>query len=462
MHFDFTRETGQLETVDREMRAVTPFSAIVNRKTVRSRRVAIVQPPGVSLLGAEKRNVWPSTQFDAALLRSAGYETVMIVTDASPVQGASVPWRELYERSERLSDAFLAGIGPQLLRTLTRRIAAARPDCILVEANDWCEGARDLCNPVFTRMLGDYLNEQGYRTVVAGPLATMHSRAFGRHYPTVILGVPGRTLPAAVAGKTGFLQGDGPEAYCCLMPCIAGTDVGIVDLDTVITAYGCLYGKCDFCPNAKAFGPGLLPRPIDRVAEDVARRPGKWISIVDPDFGARPGLARLARRLATCGKEFAVSCRLDVAERPDVRAHLAAMRVKTIKLGFETFSDTLLNRMNKGHSAEQIVNSIGVLRRDGFDVFGFLLVGSPGETRETLLETLAAVERLSDQVAWLPNIFCNDLSVEAHHYSRPQARKLGLPLDIVDRFFELAAYPRQWQIAAATNGPREYLRRAAA
>ena len=444
------------------MKAVVPFSAIVKHRTVRSRRVAIVQPPGVSLLGAEKRNVWPSTQFDAALLRSAGYETVIVATDAPPFEGESVPWIELYERSERLSDAFLTRDAPRLLKTLTSRIAAARPDCVLVEANDWCEGARDLCNPAFTQMLGDRLNERGFRTVVAGPLATMHSRAFGRHYPTVISGVPGRTLLAAVGGKTGFLQGGGPTAYRRLMPCIAGTDVGPADFDTTVTAYGCRYGKCDFCPNAKAFGPGVLPRPIDHVAEDIARRPGQWISIVDPDFGARPGLARLAQRLAASGKEFSVSCRLDVAERPDVRAHLAAMGVRTIKLGFETFSATLLGKMNKGHTAEQIGDSIGVLRRDGFEVFGFLLLGSPGETRETLLETLAAVERLSDQVTWLPNIFCNDLSVEAHHYSRPQARKLGLPLDVVDRFFELAAYPREWQTTAAASVTRGYRRRAAA
>ncbi len=210
------------------------------------------------------------------------------------------------------------------------------------------------------------------------------------------------------------------------------------DFDTIATAYGCSYGMCDFCPNAKMFGPGVLARPVDCVVEDIANRPGRHICITDPDFAARPELRQLAPRLARRGKSFSVASRLDSATRPDVMEQLREMGVTTIKLGIETFSDTLLREMGKGQTALQIINSIEILLKAGFHVFGYLLIGSPGETCRTLLETLAAVEHLADRVSWLPNIFCDDLSVEAHHYSRPQARKLGLCLEIVDRFFDLA------------------------
>jgi hypothetical protein len=420
-------------------------------------RVAIVQPPGVLLLGGEKRNVWPSTQFDAAALRMAGFQTSIILADAA-AGGETLSWLELYRRSERLGRGFLEEAAPSIFQKLTARIAAVGADCVVVEANDWCEGARDLCNPALTLMLGDFLAEQGFRAIVVGPLPTIWPAAFARRYATVVVGAPGGALLKAVAGRRGVLCGTGAEYYRLLAPRLGDTDVAAADFNTTVASFGCGYGKCEFCPNARAFGPGIVPRPIDRVVEDLSLRPGDWITLIDPDFAARPDLPGLARRINACGRkyEFSVSSRLDAAVDPHVRTHWKSMNVKTVKLGFETFSDELLRKMRKNQSVKQSLAGIDVLLDDGFKVFAFVLLGYPGETRQTLAETLTVMEKLSGSVSWLPNIYCDGLDAEAQHYSRPQAKKLGLPLELADRCFQLAVEPRREPIHSLAARQHEH------
>jgi radical SAM superfamily enzyme YgiQ (UPF0313 family) len=64
-------------------------------------------------------------------------------------------------------------------------------------------------------------------------------------------------------------------------------------------------------------------------------------------------------------------------------------------VGVDSCSDKMLNKMRKGFSKSQIIQAATTLHSLGCD-FGFwLLLGGPGETRETLLETFDVIDKIN-------------------------------------------------------------------
>jgi len=63
-------------------------------------------------------------------------------------------------------------------------------------------------------------------------------------------------------------------------------------------------------------------------------------------------------------------------------------------IGFESGSMEILRRMNKKFSPQDVVASSELLKAEGIRRMGFLLLGGPGETRDTAEESLALADRL--------------------------------------------------------------------
>jgi len=59
-----------------------------------------------------------------------------------------------------------------------------------------------------------------------------------------------------------------------------------------------------------------------------------------------------------------------------------------VGLGIESASRTVLDLCGKKFDAPAIRNAIRIIRRNGLDVYGFFILGMPGETRDTLSETV--------------------------------------------------------------------------
>jgi radical SAM superfamily enzyme YgiQ (UPF0313 family) len=54
----------------------------------------------------------------------------------------------------------------------------------------------------------------------------------------------------------------------------------------------------------------------------------------------------------------------------------------------ESGSESTLRRMKKNISLEQVVTQVGLVRKHGFKVFAFFIIGYPGETTEDVMETI--------------------------------------------------------------------------
>ena len=76
-----------------------------------------------------------------------------------------------------------------------------------------------------------------------------------------------------------------------------------------------------------------------------------------------------------------------------VRA-MARAGCQDISLGFESGSPPILRRMNKRFSLDDISTVNRLLVEAGIHRMGFLLLGGPGETRQTVLESLEFADRL--------------------------------------------------------------------
>jgi radical SAM superfamily enzyme YgiQ (UPF0313 family) len=65
-----------------------------------------------------------------------------------------------------------------------------------------------------------------------------------------------------------------------------------------------------------------------------------------------------------------------------------------VSLGFESGSERILREMNKRFTPEDVRATAEILAAYGIRRMGFLLLGGPGETRETAEESLAFAESL--------------------------------------------------------------------
>jgi radical SAM superfamily enzyme YgiQ (UPF0313 family) len=65
-----------------------------------------------------------------------------------------------------------------------------------------------------------------------------------------------------------------------------------------------------------------------------------------------------------------------------------------VAFGFESGSRLILKSMNKRFRPDEVRSIAGMLKKHGIRRMGFLLLGGPGETRETVLESLAFADSL--------------------------------------------------------------------
>ena len=73
---------------------------------------------------------------------------------------------------------------------------------------------------------------------------------------------------------------------------------------------------------------------------------------------------------------------------------MARAGCKGVSLGFETGSAKMLASLNKKFSIEEVRRVCALLGRYGIERMGFLLLGAPGETKETVFESLAFAKSL--------------------------------------------------------------------
>ncbi len=162
------------------------------------------------------------------------------------------------------------------------------------------------------------------------------------------------------------------------------------NVTNMVTTKGCP-AACSFC---HIHGVPYSARPPEGVVEEMVQCHDRFgvreFEIFDPSFTVdRRRIIAVCKGIVEAGIDisFAVRARVDQVDH-ELLAWMARAGCARILYGLESGSQRILDQMKKGITLEQVRRAVGMTREFGIKVIGFFLVGSPGETEQTVDETV--------------------------------------------------------------------------
>jgi radical SAM superfamily enzyme YgiQ (UPF0313 family) len=166
----------------------------------------------------------------------------------------------------------------------------------------------------------------------------------------------------------------------------------------VVTTRGCKH-LCRHCPLPPAYAGSFYALPLERVLEDIARlvaRGARHLTFADADFLNGPTHAlRIARAIARRfpGVTFDYTAKIEHLyqhERAtdELHEHGALFVVSAV----ESFNDTVLSALAKGHTRAEALDVIRRFARRGHTLRPTFVPFTPWETRQSYSELFQIVE----------------------------------------------------------------------
>jgi radical SAM superfamily enzyme YgiQ (UPF0313 family) len=157
---------------------------------------------------------------------------------------------------------------------------------------------------------------------------------------------------------------------------------------------------CSYCSTAAIEGRGLRKRSPQSVAawlEQLVRAGFSQFNFVDNVFNLPLPYAKdLCRHILERHLAIKFWCIIYPKWVDEELVELAARAgCSEISLGFESGSEQTLASLNKRYDAEDVRRVSNLFARSGIFRRGFLLLGGPGETRETVEQSLAFADSLN-------------------------------------------------------------------
>jgi radical SAM superfamily enzyme YgiQ (UPF0313 family) len=161
--------------------------------------------------------------------------------------------------------------------------------------------------------------------------------------------------------------------------------------------------NCSYCSTSTIEGEILRKRAPALVVKEIARHAEKGFDrffFVDNTFNLPPSYAtELCQQLAAAELDITWRCILypwQIDER------LVRLMVKAgcreVSLGFESGCQPILQSMNKKYNSQEVRQISQILGDHGIHRMGFLLLGGPGETKESAEESLQFADSLDLEV----------------------------------------------------------------
>jgi len=183
---------------------------------------------------------------------------------------------------------------------------------------------------------------------------------------------------------------DLPSPYPVLHPWL---DLDDPDLWVPVqTRRGCAL-DCTYCSTPQIEGRALRRRSPERVAAEIARladRGVRRLHLVDNTFNLPPAYALdLCRRIASLGRDLRWRCIVyPHAVSDELVEAMAAAGCAEVSVGSESGCDRILESLNKRFTAAEVREVTRRFAEAGITTMGFLMLGVPGETRESVAESL--------------------------------------------------------------------------
>lgn len=158
---------------------------------------------------------------------------------------------------------------------------------------------------------------------------------------------------------------------------------------------GCTH-RCIYCADPVAKGARIRLRPPDDVAREVRALVQQGVDVLhtcDPEFNIPPDhAAAVCARIASRGLAERVRWYAYCTPAPfpaDLAAAMQRAGCVGVNFGADSGSDAQLHRLGRGYQAKQVAAAVKACKKAGLAVMIDLLLGGPGETPETVRETIA-------------------------------------------------------------------------
>lgn len=181
----------------------------------------------------------------------------------------------------------------------------------------------------------------------------------------------------------------------------------------VETSRGCLH-ECRHCPVVPVYGGRFFIIPFETVMADIRQQVAagaEHITFGDPDFLNGPGHAlKVARALHAEFPRltFDFTTKVEhIIEREAVIPELRALGASFVVSAFESVSDPILNRLNKGHTRAGMERALDILEAARLPVQPTWLPFTPWTSLEDYIDMLAWIR----ERGLIPNVPIVQLSI---------------------------------------------------
>ncbi len=171
----------------------------------------------------------------------------------------------------------------------------------------------------------------------------------------------------------------------------------------IVTSRGCPAG-CQFCIKHVTYGrcvrlrsPESIMREVQMIYDLGLRNIHMYADLFTV---SRDQVMELCRLLTDSPMRIRWTCnsRVDFVDEEMLRA-MAQAGCWMISWGIESGSERILKRVHKGTRLEQVERALRWSKGAGIRNWGYFIIGLPGETEETIQETIAYAKRLPLDVA---------------------------------------------------------------
>jgi anaerobic magnesium-protoporphyrin IX monomethyl ester cyclase len=168
----------------------------------------------------------------------------------------------------------------------------------------------------------------------------------------------------------------------------------------LVSSRGCVYW-CDFCSTVRMFGRGYRMRSAKNVVDEMQLVHDKYgvdqVTFYDDAFSVdRNRVVEICRELRNRNLKLKWDCgtRVDMVDR-ELLETMHDAGCFAVWLGVESGSELILGAMNKKIKIEQTKQAYKTAHQVGLMTIANVVLGFPGETEETALQTINLVKELN-------------------------------------------------------------------
>jgi radical SAM superfamily enzyme YgiQ (UPF0313 family) len=166
----------------------------------------------------------------------------------------------------------------------------------------------------------------------------------------------------------------------------------------VVTSRGCPY-RCAYC-SKPVFGTKFRAQSPERVVAELTYLKEKFgvkeIAFYDDSFTLdKKRVHAIADRILGSGLKITWTCetRVNLVDK-ELLLHMKQAGCYAVAYGIESASPEIIKVLQKDTTIEQVEEAVRYSREAGLQVIGYFMLGSPGETPDTIRQTINFAKKL--------------------------------------------------------------------